>query len=209
MPFDQLNISKNASYGIVNITTQGCNMRQYKLRKDIIDLTDQNFFDFKVIKYNGRGKYRGATWLCKCICGNECIIPGGHLRAGMRKSCGCRSQARIDEVGVNRKFSEYKRKSSYRKKEFLLTREQFEKLIKSNCVYCGIEPNQILKRLKTKKLQLLYNGIDRKDPSVGYLIENCVSACRYCNQSKSDMTIEQWSNHLKRIIKHGRMTNGI
>ena len=36
------------------------------------------------IKYMGKSK-----WLCKCDCGNEKIIYGGHLESGHTKSCGC------------------------------------------------------------------------------------------------------------------------
>jgi len=35
------------------------------------------------------GKYRQETkWLCKCDCGEIVLIPGYHLRKGLRTSCG-------------------------------------------------------------------------------------------------------------------------
>lgn len=192
----------DASLGYNNVFIGRCIMRKpYKKRSDIIEMTGQVFNDLTVVSYAQNGKYRGAYWLCRCICGNECIVPGGHLRANMRKSCGCRSELRIDEVGVNRLFSGYKRKSILKNREFSLTRAQFETLVKGNCEYCGNRPSQILKRLKSRKLQTIYNGIDRKDPSIGYKIENCVSACRYCNQAKSDLTVEQFMAHTERIYK--------
>lgn len=31
----------------------------------------------------------GATWLCKCACGNDKIVPGSFLNRQVVKSCGC------------------------------------------------------------------------------------------------------------------------
>lgn len=39
-----------------------------------------------VIKYAGRNKHNEATWLCKCDCGKEIVVRGGHLREG-QKAC--------------------------------------------------------------------------------------------------------------------------
>jgi hypothetical protein len=33
--------------------------------------------------------HRGAAWLCVCDCGRRIAVSGGHLRAGLVKSCGC------------------------------------------------------------------------------------------------------------------------
>jgi len=30
-----------------------------------------------------------AHWLCRCECGNLVIVPGGQLRSGKTRSCGC------------------------------------------------------------------------------------------------------------------------
>lgn len=189
---------KNASSCIFNIFTKGCEM---KTRKDAIDITGQTFSDLTAIKPIEKGKYRGLKWLCKCICGKETIAYGGHLRTGYRKSCGCRSQSRIWETGVNRLFSNYLAKAKLRKLEFKLTKTLFAQLIIKPCHYCGREPHQELKRLKSKKLQIKYNGIDRFDPEIGYLPENCVPCCYYCNHGKADLTIDEWKSHLNRIYK--------
>lgn len=195
-------LNNYATLGIIyKYTKERILKRIYKDRVDIIDITNQKFGDLTAIKINGRGKYRGAIWLCKCDCGNECNAYGGQLRSGKRKSCGCRSESRVEETGVNNLFSMYKRKSRLRNINFALSRDEFHKLIKGNCAYCGIEPSQLLKRPKSKKPQILYNGIDRIDSSKSYIIDNCVSACRYCNQSKSDLDLEEWKSHLKRMCK--------
>ena len=176
--------------------TKGCIMR-----KDTIDITGMVFGELTAIRIIEEEKRRGAFWECRCECGNLCKAYGGHLRAGKRKSCGCRSEARIIETGFNRLFSIYKRFASRRKKKtFSLSRETFESLMTGNCHYCNLEPKQVLKRLKTDKIQVIYNGIDRVDPKLGYSKENCVSCCKYCNRAKSDLTLDEWKNHIKRIV---------
>ncbi len=184
-------------------------MRLRKPRVDIKDISGMKFGDLTAIKISGNGKHRGSKWLCRCDCGNECEAYGGHLRDGTRKSCGCRSRSRIFETGVNRIFSNYKRKASLRKKIFTITRAKFEELVIANCYYCGRLPEQELKRLKTKNLQIKYNGIDRFNPSEGYTNENCVSCCYYCNHSKLDLSFDEWLSHLKKIFDYQGVSSGI
>jgi hypothetical protein len=76
-----------ASSNVIYNYTEGCFMQ---LRKDAIDISGKKYGDLTVIKPIRNGKYRGVKWLCKCVCGNEAIAFGGHLRAGKRVSCGCR-----------------------------------------------------------------------------------------------------------------------
>ena len=184
-------------------------VRIYKKRCDVIDLTGQVFEDLTVIEYIGKGKSRGAVWKCLCICGKECLAYGGQLRAAMRVSCGCRSQSRITQTGVNRVYGSYKAMALRRKRKFALSREEFEVLIMSNCYYCGRSPDNILKRQKTKKVQLMYNGIDRFDSTKDYISGNCVSCCYYCNHAKLDLTFDEWKEQLKRIVKWLKLTDSI
>lgn len=51
-----------------------------------------SFLDRTGIKYGKltAKQYLGKSkWLCKCECGNEVIVYGGHLSNGHTKSCGC------------------------------------------------------------------------------------------------------------------------
>lgn len=178
-----------------------------KLRKDAVDITGKKFFDLTALRPIKDGKYRGVKWLCKCICGKECIAFGGHLRAGKRKSCGCWSLARLYESGINRVFGSYKRHAKDRSKEFSISREKFGELLAGSCHYCGREPENELKRMKSKLLQIHYSGIDRYNPDLGYTNENCVSCCYYCNHAKLDLTFDEWKSHLKKIWAYQEITN--
>lgn len=53
------------------------------------DLTGQRFGRLIVIERRGSDKHHNALWLCKCDCGEECIVNGKALRHGDTRSCGC------------------------------------------------------------------------------------------------------------------------
>ena len=45
---------------------------------------------------------REHTWHCICDCGRHSVLPGGRLRSGNTRSCGCIARERIAEVGRSR-----------------------------------------------------------------------------------------------------------
>lgn len=59
----------------------GCGGMRFK------DITGLEFGRLTALRCVGNGR-----WLCRCECGNEKLIYGGHLRAGMTESCGCGPQ---------------------------------------------------------------------------------------------------------------------
>ena len=149
---------------------------------------------------------RGTYWQCLCDCGNETLAYGGHLRTGRRVSCGCKAEDHIEKSGFVRLYRLYKQKADKRNKSFNISLELFSKLVKGDCFYCGMVASQILERLKTSKIQIVYNGIDRQDPSIGYEDFNCVSCCKRCNFSKGNMTYIDWIEHLKSIMRFQRIS---
>lgn len=56
-----------------------------------IDLAGKRFGRLTVIAFHGIAKDRQAQWRCRCECGRETIVAGGHLRSGHTKSCVCLS----------------------------------------------------------------------------------------------------------------------
>jgi len=54
-----------------------------------IDLTDQKFGKWTVIKRLENDPRGQTKWYCKCDCGKEKIVLGNKLRHGESKSCGC------------------------------------------------------------------------------------------------------------------------
>ncbi len=53
------------------------------------DITGEKFGRLEAIEVAYRTAYGKIMWRCKCECGNEKIVQGGHLRSGSIKSCGC------------------------------------------------------------------------------------------------------------------------
>lgn len=83
--------------------------------------------------------------------------------------------------------------------------EKFEILTNAgHCEYCGITIKQIHELADLQKLyKKNYRGwsleIDRKDSNFEYSFDNCVMACYWCNNAKTD---EFTHEEFKRIGKH-------
>ena len=85
----------------------------------------------------------------------------------------------------------YKNNARTRNIEWQLTEEQYKKLVKDKCYYCGAEPSERKGTIINNKIELV-NGIDRIDSSKGYSIENCVSCCAMCNKMKNNYSQQQF-----------------
>lgn len=58
------------------------------------DRTNIKYGKLTAIEYQGK-----SMWKCKCDCGNEKIVYGGHLESGHTKSCGCFRPPRKNLLG--------------------------------------------------------------------------------------------------------------
>lgn len=58
------------------------------------DRTNIKYGKLTAIEYLGK-----SMWRCKCDCGNEKIVYGGHLESGHTKSCGCYRSPRLNLIG--------------------------------------------------------------------------------------------------------------
>lgn len=131
------------------------------------------------------------------------------MKRGSSTHCGCltseiQSQARRGEYGVslrNRVIDTYRRNAKKKNNECLLTDEQFDQLFSMDCFYCGCSPSKTIKR-KDSYGEFTYNGIDRKNPDFGYVIENCVSCCANCNFMKNSMSYNDYIKRCNLIAKN-------
>jgi len=165
----------------------------------ILNLLNKRFGKLLVIKYSGLNKYKKATWLCRCDCGNEKIIASTSLNYKNRtKSCGCLKKIKIKKEytvqdSINLLWYDYIRDAKKKNRIWNLTKEQFINITSKSCYYCGETPFKIKKNYK-------WNGIDRIDSSKGYILSNCVSCCWKCNRMKMDLSITEFFNHINKII---------
>jgi hypothetical protein len=78
--------------------------------------------------------------------------------------------------------------------ETTLTREYVEKILQSECLYCGAtEPNDQI-------------TLDRLDNTKGHTNQNCVAACFRCNMTRANMPLEAWqiiSNAMREAREQG------
>ena len=111
----------------------------------------------------------------------------------------------IGESNFNNLLYTYKKSAEKRGIFFDLTNEQFRKITKQNCHYCGKKPSQIHSAGKKKRFNgyWVHNGIDRIDDGMGYIFSNVVSACKRCNYSKQGMTKSEFLEMIREIyLKH-------
>lgn len=199
-----------------NVGSCGCLPHQTPI--EIIDLTGQRFGKLIVIEMYGRQQFTNSTsiiWTCKCDCGVTKNILGSSLRKGLTKSCGCSfrefnaikkrarkgSKIMSTKVAVNTLYGQYKRNAEKRDLVFELPIEVFQKLITSPCYYCGIKPSRLLKRARQNST-FFYNGIDRQNNQVGYIISNSVSCCSKCNFRKSTDDFNEFTEWIERVYSN-------
>jgi hypothetical protein len=151
-------------------------------------------------------------WLMRCICGTEKRVRLKSFQRGTSLSCGCyrlalsrRGQNRlpIGESARNQLLLIYRRGATRRGLSFDLTRNEFLALTSADCHYCGQPPYQIMNRAKyigKGNGAYVYNGIDRKDSTLGYTVDNCVPCCRMCNFAKSDMSYADFIVWLDNLV---------
>lgn len=155
-------------------------------------------------KISDSSKSTKVIWKCRCQCGNVKWVQARILRNKRSRSCGClrNEQRRLSygQASFNRIYSSYVRGAKKRKLIFQLSKTNFRKLITANCYYCGSVPaNKQLSKNHGDYGEFIYNGIDRKDNSQGYIIENCVSCCKICNYMKQELSYYNFLKHIEKI----------
>lgn len=55
----------------------------------LVDLTGEKFGRLTVVSRAENSKGGKSRWLCRCECGNECVVHSSSLKSGNTRSCGC------------------------------------------------------------------------------------------------------------------------
>lgn len=176
-----------------------------------IDEVGNRYGRLVVLQQDGQNRHQCAMWLCQCDCGNQVTVVGTNLRRGGVQSCGCLRLERVKEtVALPKGEASFRRllrtyRANARKKglEFSLSEEEFRELTIGSCHYCGNRPE----RAATSGFdtgEYIYNGVDRRDNSKGYISGNVAACCWVCNHSKSDMSYESFVRHLDRLTEWHR-----
>lgn len=184
----------------------GC-LKKGKVSPKFIDLTGRRFGKLVVLSrsHTSRNK-KEVFWDCQCDCGTKSTVKGSHLRGDHSRSCGCQKggkpglNALPDSLGAfNSSYCQYRNSAGRRNRVFNLTKDEFRKITQSPCFYCGSPPSNIY-TLTTGRY--VYNGIDRKDNDVGYILENCVPCCEICNKAKRGMPFDEFLDWIRRLVEY-------
>jgi hypothetical protein len=117
------------------------------------------------------------------------------------------------EAGCNRLFDTYRRHAKSAKRDFLLDLKQFQQLTSSNCYYCNAAPSKIMVTNKNSSNKIstwsnyIYNGIDRIDNFLGYILDNCVPCCEICNWAKSNRGVDEFKQYISNICTNALAGN--
>lgn len=126
--------------------------------------------------------------LKKCFRCNQWLSLDNFWKNSSQKDGYSGECKRCASTSKEQRYHTYKQNAKRRNIDFCLTKEQFYNLTQQPCYYC----NDLLD----------YNGIDRIDSNQGYLIENCVPCCQYCNKMKLNYSLDFWIEHMKKILEN-------
>lgn len=172
-----------------------------------LNLHGHKFGRFTVISESSRkGPSREIFWTVKCDCGNVREVIGSVLNTGRTQSCGCLAVERSRSatfkgqgvMAFNRLVRTYKRHALARHLEFSISNDDFLRISKSNCTYCGCQPYSEIESESTSG-GFKYNGLDRIDSALGYTLNNVVPCCHRCNMAKSDMSVTEFREWILRV----------
>lgn len=176
------------------------------------NLTGMVFGRLTVLDIESKGK--NTRWRCRCSCGAEAVVEVGNLLRGVSRSCGCLWRETVTlppgAAGFNLVFRRYQAGAKQRGLEWSLDETFFREITTSPCHYCGCPPGRVAAGSTAKKTggavlehsKYIYNGIDRKDPTAGYFIMNCVPCCFLCNRAKHAMTYKDFISWISNIKQH-------
>ena len=159
-----------------------------------IDIQGQRFGRLVVLR-----KVLGG-WFVRCDCGAEKPVIGTHLRKGRVRSCGCLKSEQMSlppgRAARNKVLAKYRKQAKQRGHCWELPSEKFDELTAQICHYCGLSPSNTARHYKSV---FVYNGIDRKDNSKGYIEVNVVPCCKTCNRLKKSMSYDDFVTYLNRV----------
>lgn len=169
---------------------------------------------------------RGSTQSCGCLSKEHAIKLNkihGKINGQLKKKDGSALRSR---------FNHYKQNAKSRNIEFDIDFELFSNLVTQNCIHCNEEPKMNLQYYNAKKayaqkngseFQEEYfrsqipsmNGLDRIDPTKGYIVNNLQTMCSTCNIGKMahegvrdhnrHNSNEAFITHCFKIVEHYKM----
>lgn len=184
------------------------------------NIINHKFGKLLVIKQiEERGNKGQIKYECLCDCGNKHFVTGESLRGGKSKSCGCNRKVPHNKI-QDRQLAIWSylysstilKRNKKRGVDGDISLDDFIFLSKEPCYYCGLENSNISqdrrgwsKNKQVSDTVIKFNGIDRTDSTQGYMWDNIVTCCKYCNTAKNIMSEQEFVIFIKRVYEHFKM----
>lgn len=143
-----------------------------------------------------------ATSAVRCDCGKELVVINHVLRCRNTTSCGCKIHRKNPDSIWIRIRLQIENNARKRGLTMPLSNAQLRIICSLPCLYCGMIGSNRMKGRRggrsTPELIHAYNGIDRVDSTLGYVLGNIVPCCRSCNRSKSNASLTDFLGWLRR-----------
>ena len=97
---------------------------------------------------------------------------------------------------INLQYGIYLRCAEDKNLNFEISQEEFNKLVKEPCHYCEVIQERG------------FNGIDRLDSTMGYVMDNCMSCCKICNYMKGSLPIDVFLKRIEHILTYNNKIKG-
>ena len=169
--------------------------------------------------YKSSKKYTESVCRVSCRCGSKSVIASRKLRAGRAIRCfRCRPRPKRKPATLwNLLFNIYLQRARVTGREFHLSLPQLKFVSLLPCVYCGKEPDNLLRmkysfdgvRDYSPEMDIHYSGLDRIDSEKGYIHGNVVPCCWECNKIKSALPLDVFLALIARIQKHNPSVEGV
>jgi hypothetical protein len=188
------------------------------------DLSGQRFDFLMVLEATSERAAGSVVFLCRCDCGRTVKKSRSSLHqiamSKWQNHCGCKGRGgKLPVKGVgfcsqgaagpdpqswvkSRRslFAKLQRRTKARGLIWELTEDQFSYLTQGSCHYCGIRESSSY--ATGSCLPYKYNGIDRVDNKIGYVITNVVPCCGMCNMLKSTFGATEFIEQAQRIAEY-------
>lgn len=202
---------KNNTYTFCNKCTSN-NGKTIRIK----DIIGKKFSRLSVLerienKISKNKKRSYVQYKCMCDCGKITFVcyPNLTKKSGATLSCGCYRIGGVKEHTALKKTYGFSRRNAItRNLSFNISLGHFEKITQENCYYCNIPPSNTT-TINNGKRRYVYNGLDRKDNSVGYEINNIVSCCKKCNRAKSVMGENEFIEWIEKVYEYAIIERNI
>ena len=210
----RITIANGASIASGNTTSCGCFLKQRISESRLVDFSGKTVGHWTVLyRAPNKRKPSGAFavwWRCRCRCGIEKDVNAGSLQSGTSLSCGCTQRDRLGfgVASLRRWLVSYKNSAVRRGLPFLLSDTEFTALVSLPCHYCGSQPTiHNCHPLRPINGRVAVNGLDRKNPNLGYTVGNVVPCCKTCNRAKMVMSYSEFVAWIQMAARHLEATS--